>query len=225
LLKADEDMKSVLIIMTGGKNMSAFLGPIHFWLYDKIKIQNEIVEEILDYAEKDNINLRSDLYGRFGDGVLKPLDEVIDVTNIHGWLQERVTQVERKLAYLVTKLVDKNPVNFDVIKDIFKSKGAEVSNLDMNSSLEEAYKVINDALLDGMPCDRANSVISSKENEIIWKRNICVHRQYWDEVGGNIENFYNLRDEFIKGLLSETGIKYEKPDEERSRIYRLPERS
>ncbi|MBP8692141.1 MAG: hypothetical protein KBI20_07805, partial [Sedimentibacter sp.] len=60
------------------------------------------------------------------------------------------------------------------------------------------------------------------ENEIIWKRNICVHRQYWDEVGGNIENFYNLRDEFIKGLLSETGIKYEKPDEERSRIYRLP---
>ncbi len=205
--------------------MSAFLGPIHFWLYDKIKIQNEIVEEILDYAEKDNINLRSDLYGRFGDGVLKPLDEVIDVTNIHGWLQERVTQVERKLAYLVTKLVDKNPVNFDVIKDIFKSKGAEVSNLDMNSSLEEAYKVINDALLDGMPCDRANSVISSKENEIIWKRNICVHRQYWDEVGGNIENFYNLRDEFIKGLLSETGIKYEKPDEERSRIYRLPERS
>lgn len=202
--------------------MSAFLGPIHFWLYDKIKIQNEIVEEILDYAEKDNINLRSDLYGRFGDGVLKPLDEVIDVTNIHGWLQERVTQVERKLAYLVTKLVDKNPVNFDVIKDIFKSKGAEVSNLDMNSSLEEAYKVINDALLDGMPCDRANSVISSKENEIIWKRNICVHRQYWDEVGGNIENFYNLRDEFIKGLLSETGIKYEKPDEERSRIYRLP---
>lgn len=222
MLKADEDMKSVLIIMTGGKNMSAFLGPIHFWLYDKIKIQNEIVEEILDYAEKDNINLRSDLYGRFGDGVLKPLDEVIDVTNIHGWLQERVTQVERKLAYLVTKLVDKNPVNFDVIKDIFKSKGAEVSNLDMNSSLEEAYKVINDALLDGMPCDRANSVISSKENEIIWKRNICVHRQYWDEVGGNIENFYNLRDEFIKGLLSETGIKYEKPDEERSRIYRLP---
>jgi hypothetical protein len=222
LLKADEDMKSVLIIMTGGKNMSAFLGPIHFWLYDKIKIQNEIVEEILDYAEKDNINLRSDLYGRFGDGVLKPLDEVIDVTNIHGWLQERVTQVERKLAYLVTKLVDKNPVNFDVIKDIFKSKGAEVSNLDMNSSLEEAYKVINDALLDGMPCDRANSVISSKENEIIWKRNICVHRQYWDEVGGNIKNYYKLRDEFIKGLLSETGIKYEKPDEERSRIYRLP---
>jgi predicted GNAT family acetyltransferase len=76
--------------MTGGMNMSAFLGPIHFWLYDKIKIQNEIVEEILDYAEKNNENIRSELYAKFGDGDLKPLSEVIDVTNIHGWLQERV---------------------------------------------------------------------------------------------------------------------------------------
>ena len=201
--------------------MSAFLGPIHFWLYNKIKIQNEIVEEILDYAENNNNDLRSDLYGRYGDGVLKPLEEVIDVTNIHGWLQERVSQVERKLAYLVTKLVGNNPDDFNVIKDIFESKGAEVSTLDINSNPEEAYKAINDTLLDGMPCDRANSVISSKENEIIWKRNICVHRQYWDEAGGNIKDYYKLRDEFIKGLLSQTGIRYEKPDEETSRIYKL----
>jgi len=120
--------------------MSAFLGPIHFWLYDKIKIQNEIVEEILDYAEKNNENIRSELYAKFGDGDLKPLSEVIDVTNIHGWLQERVARVERKLAYLVPKLIDNNPDDFNVIKDIFESKGAEVSTLDKDSSLEEAYK-------------------------------------------------------------------------------------
>jgi hypothetical protein len=206
--------------MTGGRNMSAFLGPIHFWLYDKIKIQNEIVEEILDYAEKNNENIRSELYAKFGDGDLKPLSEVIDVTNIHGWLQERVARVERKLAYLVPKLIDNNPDDFNVIKDIFESKGAEVSTLDKDSSLEEAYKGINDTLLDGMPCDRANSVILSGDNEIIWKRNICVHQQYWDEFGGNIKDYYNLRDQFIKGLLSETELKYEKLDEETSRIYR-----
>jgi hypothetical protein len=71
-----------------------------------------------------------------------------------------------------------------------------------------------------MPCDRANSVILSGDNEIIWKRNICVHQQYWDEFGGNIKDYYNLRDQFIKGLLSETELKYEKLDEETSRIYR-----
>lgn len=201
--------------------MSAFLGPIHFWLYNKIKIQNEIVEETLDYATNSlNNNMRDDLYNKFGDGDLKPLDQVIDVTNIHGWLQERVNQVEKKLAYTVTELTKNNPENFQVIKDIFKSKGAEVSTFEKDSSLDEIYKAINDTLLDGMPCDRANSVVSQEDNEIIWKRNVCVHQQYWDDVQGDINDFYTLRDEFIEGLLSITDVKYEKLDETTSRISR-----
>ena len=201
--------------------MSAFLGPIHFWLYNKIEIQNEIVEETLDYATNSlNNNMRDDLYNKFGDGDLKPLDQVIDVTNIHGWLQERVNQVEKKLAYTVTELTKNNPENFQVIKDIFKSKGAEVSTFEKDSSLDEIYKAINDTLLDGMPCDRANSVVSQEDNEIIWKRNICVHQQYWDDVQGDINDFYTLRDEFIEGLLSITDVKYEKLDETTSRISR-----
>lgn len=201
--------------------MSAFLGPIHFWLYNKIEIQNEIVEETLDYATNSlNNNMRDDLYNKFGDGDLKPLDQVIDVTNIHGWLQERVNQVEKKLAYTVTELTKNNPENFQIIKDIFKSKGAEVSTLEKDSSLDEIYKAINDTLLDGMPCDRANSVVSQEDNEIIWKRNVCVHQQYWDDVQGDINDFYTLRDEFIEGLLSITDVKYEKLDETTSRISR-----
>lgn len=201
--------------------MSAFLGPIHFWLYNKIEIQNEIVEETLDYATNSlNNNMRDDLYNKFGDGDLKPLDQVIDVTNIHGWLQERVNQVEKKLAYTVTELTKNNPENFQIIKDIFKSKGAEVSTLEKDSSLDEIYKAINDTLLDGMPCDRANSVVSQEDNEIIWKRNVCVHQQYWDDVQGDINDFYTLRDEFIEGLLSVTDVKYVKLDETTSRIYK-----
>lgn len=201
--------------------MSAFLGPIHFWLYNKIEIQNEIVEETLDYATNSlNNNMRDDLYNKFGDGDLKPLDQVIDVTNIHGWLQERVNQVEKKLAYTVTELTKNNPENFQIIKDIFKSKGAEVSTFEKDSSLDEIYKAINDTLLDGMPCDRANSVVSQEDNEIIWKRNVCVHQQYWDDVQGDINDFYTLRDEFIEGLLSVTDVKYVKLDETTSRIYK-----
>lgn len=200
--------------------MSAFLGPIHFWLYNKITIQNEIVEELLDYAEKYNNDIRDYLYENYGDGELKPLDQVIDVTNIHGWLQERVIKVENKLAYAVTELTKANPENYDVIKDVFKSKGAEVSTFDKDSSLEEIYKGINDTLLDGMPCDRANSLVSNEKDEVIWKRNVCVHQQYWDQVGGHIKDFYTLRDSFIEGLLSETDVKYEKLDETTSKIKR-----
>lgn len=203
-----------------GEYMSAFLGPIHFWLYNKINIQNDIVEEILDYAEKNKNSLRDNLYKKYGDGELKPLDQVIDVTNIHGWLQERVTKVENKLAYAVTELTKTNPENFQAIKGIFKSKGAEVSTFNKDSSLEEIYKGINDTLLDGMPCDHANSLVSNETDEVIWKRNVCVHQQYWDQAGGDIKDFYRLRDSFIEGLLSETEVKYEKIDETTSKLVR-----
>lgn len=196
--------------------MSAFLGPIHFWLYNKIKIQNDIVENIL-LTVNDN-NLKNKLTEKYGDEELKPLDEVIDVTNIHGWLQQRVTLVENKLAFTVTEILKENSDKLQELKDIFKAVGAEVSTLDSNSTLEEAYKAFNDSLLDGMPCDHANTLISQEDNETIWKRNVCVHQDYWDANGGDINNYYLLRDEFIKGLLSETNIKYEKIDEITSKI-------
>ena len=85
--------------------MSAFLGPIHFWLYNKIKIQNDIIEDIISLSESNNLNIRSKVYELYGDGDLPPLDEVIDVTNIHGWLQEKVSVVENKLSYAVTALL------------------------------------------------------------------------------------------------------------------------
>jgi hypothetical protein len=45
-----------------------------------------------------------------------------------------------------------------------------------------------------------------------------VHQKYWDEVEGDIKDFYRLRDEFIEGLLSETDVKFEKLDETTSKI-------
>ena len=32
--------------------MSAFLGPIHFWMYDKIQVQEEIIRRLAAAAEK-----------------------------------------------------------------------------------------------------------------------------------------------------------------------------
>lgn len=207
------------IFMIGG-NMSAFLGPIHFWLYNKIKIQNNIVEEILDLSDKLNLNIRNCLYEKYGDGDLKPLEEVIDTGNIHGWLQNQITKVEYKLASAVTEILNKSPEKLEEIKSIFKTNGAKFSELNNESLANEAFKLINDMLLDGMPCDHVNAVVNQDENEAIWKRYECVHSKYWDEAKGNVNIYYALRDEFIKGLLSETGLKYEKLDDTTYKISR-----
>ena len=200
--------------------MSAFLGPIHFWLYNKIKIQNDVVERIILLSESNNLNIRNKVYELYGDGELLPLDDVIDVTNIHGWLQERVSIVENKLTYVVTELLKENPSYIDKLKKIFYDKGLEVSELNTKSSINDAFKAVNDTLLDGMPCDHANVLLSQDDNEIIWRREKCVHQNYWDDNGGDINIYYLLRDEFIKGLLANTNVIYQKTDEITSRIYR-----
>jgi hypothetical protein len=200
--------------------MSAFLGPIHFWLYNKIKIQNNIVEDILNLSENLGINLRKELYGKYGDGDLKPLDEVIDVGNIHGWLQNQISLVEYKLAIAVTELLKNNPETINDMKTIFKNNGKKYSTLSEESSIEEAFKAINDTLLDGMPCDHVNAVVTQDEKEAVWKRYECVHSKYWDEAKGDVRTYYELRDEFIEGLLSTTKINYEKMSDNTYRIWR-----
>lgn len=202
--------------------MSAFLGPIHHWLYNKIKIQHDIVEDIISLTEnkQSNLNIREKLIEQFGDAEMKPLEEVIDVNNIHGWLQKKVSLEENRLAYAVTKLLNENSSMMHELKDLFKNKGAEVSTLTENDSLNDIYKTINDTLLDGMPCDHANIVISQEDEEIVWKRNVCVHEEYWNAVGGDISNYYLLREEFIKGMLEKANVTYDKLDEITSKISR-----
>jgi hypothetical protein len=203
-----------------GGNMSAFLGPIHFWLYNKIKIQNDIVEDILDLSENIGLDLRKGLYEKYGDGDLKPLDEVIDVGNIHGWLQNQISMVEYKLAFAVTEVLNKNPEKIEDIKEIFKRNGDEYSTLSNESTIEEAFKAINDTLLDGMPCDHVNAIVNQDENEAVWKRYECVHSKFWDAAKGEVSTYYTLRDEFIEGLLSTANINYEKLDDTTYKISR-----
>ena len=71
--------------------MSAFLGPIHYWLYNKIQLQEELIRKIAEYGEKSGWAVFSEkhLEEKTVNKELRPLNELIDVMNIHGWLQER----------------------------------------------------------------------------------------------------------------------------------------
>lgn len=66
--------------------MSAFLGPIHYWLYNKVKIQQNMVETVLNRAEQEgwDEDLRSRLEATYGTLPTEDLADIIDVSNIHG---------------------------------------------------------------------------------------------------------------------------------------------
>ena len=82
--------------------MSKFLGPIHFWVYNKIQIQQEIVTEIIALNGDSAAQLQAELDQRYGISETRPLEAVIDEGNIHGWLQINVTRAEYKLADSIT---------------------------------------------------------------------------------------------------------------------------
>jgi hypothetical protein len=194
--------------------MSAFLGPIHYWLYNKIQQQQAIVNELYSLGAQYDLSLEEECNQQFGVFLNKPLEEMIDHGNIHGWLQEKVSQVEYKYAYCVTALLNHEPEIFQKLKSILAEKGAQLGrslqNTDRNAPF--LFKVITDNLLDGMPCDHANSIVEQQENELLWKRNVCVHQIYWDEVGGDISVYYELRDSWMEGLAKEYGFTISKVD-------------
>lgn len=200
--------------------MSAFLGPIHHWLYRKINIQNQMVETIIKFAETKNpsMELRKQLDEQFGTISDKPLEEQIDTTNIHGWLQEQVSVVEYRFASAVTQILKENKEQYEELLGSFLNAGREQTELNRNSNAKDIYQYLNDILLDGMPCDHAYSLVSGDESEVIYRRNLCVHEDYWNSLGGNIDNYYLLRESFVKGLLEPAGATFEKLDELTSKI-------
>jgi hypothetical protein len=189
--------------------MSKFLGPIHHWLYKKIEFQNELVKELSDMAVKkgygkDIVSGMEQKYAAIEGG---SLEEIIDTSNIHGWLQDKITVVEKRLAFLVTALVAKNP---ECVDDIMKTAYAfgESQKLPGGKSVAEIYKCLDDLLLNGMPCDRVNSIICKEEKTYVWQQTTDIHSAYWEEQNGNLRYYYDIRKNLISGLLKDTGITY-----------------
>jgi len=195
--------------------MSLYLGKIHYWLFNKILWFKDLEVEFVDLAkakginEKDLLNKLTNLYGdRVED---KPLEELIDTSNIHGWLQKTIIISENRLAEVIDDLKKIN-VKDEEIKEIFKNQGNKAANevlknKEVNTAIE-IYNSLNDYILDGMPCDRVNELVISEENKVVWKRRLCVHKDIWNKANIKVDYFYEIRDEFIKEFVTILNSKY-----------------
>lgn len=200
--------------------MSAFIGPIHSWLYNKIIFQDNLTDIVLKVAESKGYYLREVIDDLYGELEKDELENIIDKSNIHGWLQEKVNLVEARLAYAVTKLIEFDDKSIELVLESVRAFGSENSDINKKSA-EEIYVYLEEILLNGMPCDRVNSIEEKSENEVIWRQNIDIHEKYWSQLGGNVEHYYEIRNSFIEGLLSSVNFEFIKLEDMVYSIRRL----
>jgi len=191
--------------------MSAFLAPIHTWLFNKIILAEELEKSLQEaYLDKYNeiakdVVEKSLAYGSPID-TTKNIEDIIDTSNIHGWLQDKITKVETRTAYIVTEMIKKYAQEAESIAEgCFAAQGKAIGETSKAKGVlatpEELFNTLNNYLLEGMPCDRVTRVINSKINIFEWETTSCIHKGYWEMISGDVNVFYNLRHIWTKAFI------------------------
>lgn len=190
--------------------MSKFLGPIHFWLHKKIQNQEALTQQLLNCrADKSTTEERVNLVaGTLAKG---ELEEIIDTGNIHGWLQGQLAIAERRFAAAVKELL-RSGVAIGVLSDAALRFGRK-NSLGKAADVRAAFRGINDAVPDGMPCDHVNDVLEQSEEKIVWRRSVNIHKPFWDQAEIDAKYYDVLKNAWIEGMLEESGITLSCEDE------------
>ena len=184
--------------------MSLFLGPIHYWLYNKIGNQERLTSVIAAKAKENDWIADADSYTK----ELSDLETAIDESNIHGWLQEQITDAESRFASLIIeikkqgiKLVELEKIAFDFGKENLPDSEADAT---------EIYRHFEDFFVNGMPCDHINIVTDKSENQLSWEMDKDIHGHYW--TGGDVADYYKLRKAVMDGMLARLDYMVEEGD-------------
>lgn len=198
--------------------MSLFLGKIHYWLYNKIQWFEHLEEEIIKVAEAEGMDaqaLRKEINNKYGEPLpRKALEDMIDMSNIHGWLQSKIQSSEGRMAAWTKKILESNENAINSIERVYINQGMAAGNEVSSNGVEiknaqDMFNCVNDYILDGMPCDRVNEIITSEENIVTWKRRICVHKDIWDKENADVKVFYYMRNLWIKAFVNKADSNYE----------------
>ena len=167
--------------------MSLFLGKIHYWLFNKVLWFQGLEDEIIEFAKTKGLdidNLKSKINLKYGEKLPnKNLEDMIDTSNIHGWLQSKIHSAEGRMAAWTREILSNDQDFILDMKKIYNKQGINAAKeAKVKFSIitaEDIFNSMNDYILDGMPCDRVNEVVSSNNEVVEWKKRVCVHKEIW----------------------------------------------
>lgn len=195
--------------------MSLVLGPIHYWMYGKIKTTESRESAIVfafkaKYGAADADKVLDQVYKKHPKANNnKPLEDLLANKSIHQGIQSLIVDAETREAAVVAafcaKYHDAAKVAAEAAhkhgircgKAAVKSKG--LSTADCNST-SKVFEILGDFHSDGMPCDRGAQVVSDSEKCTSWDHESCVHEPYWRNAGANFLTMCDIVNEWIAGF-------------------------
>ncbi|HWR38232.1 MAG TPA: hypothetical protein VN611_01915 [Patescibacteria group bacterium] len=174
--------------------MSALLGPIHQWLFQKILLVSQreelVFTKVHDMCGETAEELREELWKTYGEPLPDAdLSTLIDPGNIHGWLQRQINLAESREASFIRELYDTcGDTARDLTRDAWtehgKQCGQQAAALNKYSltTTSGIHQALNDFYLNGMPCDQADQVILSEANHLVWETATCLQASNWQQA-------------------------------------------
>lgn len=193
--------------------MSLTLGPIHYLMFDKIKLVNQrrlaIRDAFVRKYGKDAEDAAKEAEKAYDYKLEdKPLDELIGDESIHGWLQDKVSRVELAESALISALWkkykdDAGVLALDASYQFGYSYGGKLSKdypakVDTPDAIQD---VIWSYYLDGMPCDQEEGLFDAKDKTLFMRHTYCLHNSYWEQTKAPAALMCRIYASFLEGLL------------------------
>lgn len=173
-------------------------------MYDKIKFQEELIDNLLNRLGNEDMKAKVNELGVPEKGNLR---DIIDQSDIHGWLQKRVNLSERRLA-LATHILYELGLEDRILTTLENLGEAE----HFKGNALDALQWMHEHFTDGMPCDRAIQPLEAEENYVHFEIAVDVHRPYWSVYG--LEDYYwQMRKHYMMGLLKNTDYHFKEGKE------------
>lgn len=192
--------------------MSAFLGPIHHWLFSKIQVLESrafAVATALEASGKGSLNGALTEYGDKLEGA--DISEILGDNSIHQFLSGLIARVE----VLEAKAMDAAGENHEILLDAAEKHGRETAEKAIEArgskpeNLDEIGQYLNDFCLEGMPCDPGASFESAGET-LVYGHSACNHLENWGYTNVDPKKMCRLTCSwtkgFVKGLSDNAGF-------------------
>ena len=121
-----------------------------------VVFQESVLDELL--TVKENLITRSKLYNMSKDEFNKNLEEIIDTSNIHGWLQNKIHSAEGRMAAWTKAILENNETAIGKLESVYAPVGINISS---NSVDEIAFGIMAEILL-----VKNNGSLTHRKNKI-----------------------------------------------------------